>query len=183
MAGVDNFHEKTRKFGYLQGSSAGEGAKCILQGVKMNRGLLTIHSCPMALMRHVEWTIESVLGDVQVDWRNQPLLPGSHRAVVEWRANRELSATLASKLKSWHYLRFEINECNNLFRYTPDLGLHRITIDEMGNMLLTEHQIRHALATSDDHMRDELNVALGTEWEGELEPYRGVDLRAQLRAI
>ncbi|MFM2128066.1 MAG: hypothetical protein RIQ86_579, partial [Actinomycetota bacterium] len=25
----------------------------------MNRGFLTIHSCPMALIRHVEWSIES----------------------------------------------------------------------------------------------------------------------------
>ena len=151
----------------------------------MNRGFLTIHSCPMALIRHVEWSIESVLGRVQIDWRNQPLAAGTQRTQIEWRANKDLSAELASALKSWHYLRFEITSGNQMFRHTPDLGMHRSRIDEMGNILLTENQIKFSLAKSDDAMRESLDVALGTEWEVELEPFRGVDLQeiAQLRAI
>ena len=151
----------------------------------MNRGFLTIHSCPMALIRHVEWSIESVLSRVQIDWRNQPLAAGTQRTQIEWRANKDLSAELASALKSWHYLRFEITSGNQMFRHTPDLGMHRSRIDEMGNILLTENQIKFSLAKSDDAMRESLDVALGTEWEVELEPFRGVDLQeiAQLRAI
>jgi len=151
----------------------------------MNRGFLTIHSCPMALIRHVEWSIESVLGRVQIDWRNQPLAAGTQRTQIEWRANKDLSAELASALKSWHYLRFEITSGNQMFRHTPDLGMHRSRIDEMGNILLTENQIKFSLAKSDDALRESLDVALGTEWEVELEPFRGVDLQeiAQLRAI
>ena len=151
----------------------------------MNRGFLTIHSCPMALIRHVEWSIESVLGRVQIDWRNQPLIAGTQRTQIEWRTNRDVSAELASALKGWHYLRFEIASNLQLFRHTPDLGMHRSQIDEMGNILITENQIKFSLAKSDDAMRESLDLALGTEWEVELEPFRGVDLQeiAQLRAI
>ena len=151
----------------------------------MNRGFLSIHSCPMALIRHVEWSIESVLGRVQIDWRTQPLAAGTQRTNVEWRSNKDLSAELASALKSWHYLRFEITSGNQMFRHTPDLGMHRSQIDEMGNIQITENQVKFALSKSDDEMREALDVALGTEWEVELEPFRGVDLQeiAQLRAI
>jgi len=151
----------------------------------MNRGFLTIHSCPMALIRHVEWSIESLLGPVQIEWRPQPLVAGTQRALIEWRSNKDASAELASLLKSWHYLRFEINYGNQLFRHTPDLGMHRSQIDEMGSILITENQIKFALTKSDEEVRELLDVALGTEWEVELERFRGVDLQeiAQLRAI
>ena len=151
----------------------------------MNRGFLTIHSCPMALIRHVEWSIESLLGPVQIEWRSQPLVAGTQRALIEWRSNKDTSAELASLLKSWHYLRFEIIYGNQLFRHTPDLGMHRSQIDEMGSILITENQIKFALTKSDEEVREMLGVALGTEWEVELERFRGVDLQeiAQLRAI
>lgn len=156
-----------------------------------NRGLLTIHTCPMALIRHVEWSIQSILGPVTIKWRNQPLVAGTQRTQIEWRRNQvkdssEIKDTeLASALKSWHYLRFEITSASQLFRFTPDLGLHRASIDEMGNILITENQVKSSLAKSDDLMRESLDVALGTEWDMELEPFRGVDLQeiAQLRAI
>lgn len=151
----------------------------------MKRGVVTIHSCPMALIRHVEWSIESILGRVEIDWRTQPLVAGTQRTQIEWRSAKDISAELASALKSWHYLRFEINFGNQLFRHTPDLGLHRSQIDEIGNILLTENQVKAAMNKSDDLLREALDVALGTEWEVELERFRGVDLQeiAQLRAI
>jgi hypothetical protein len=139
----------------------------------------------MALIRHVEWSIESVLGRVQIDWRNQPLVAGTQRTQVEWRSAKDISAELASALKSWHYLRFEIAFGAQLFRHTPDLGMHRAQIDELGSIQITENQIRFAMTKNDDQMREALDVALGTEWEVELERFRGVDLQeiAQLRAI
>ena len=41
------------------------------------------------------------------------------------------------------------------------------------------------MSKSDDEMRELLDVALGTEWEVELERFRGVDLQeiTHLRAI
>ena len=139
----------------------------------------------MALIRHVEWSIESILGNVAINWRNQPLDAGTQRTQVEWRSNKDLSAELASALKSWHYLRFEITYGGEFFRHTPDLGMHRSNIDEVGNILVTENQIKFAMSKTDDSMREALNVAIGTEWEVELERFRGVDLQevAHLRAI
>ena len=149
------------------------------------RGTLTIHSCPMALIRHVEWSIESILGRVQIEWRNQPLAAGTQRTQIEWRSTKDLTSELASALKSWHYLRFEITAASQFFRHTPELGLHRAQIDEIGNIQLIENQVRLALSKSDDEMRELLSVALGTEWDIELERFRGVDLQevTHLRAI
>jgi hypothetical protein len=63
--------------------------------------------------------------------------------------------------------------------------MHRSRIDELGSILITENQIKFALTKSDEEVRELLDVALGTEWEVELERFRGVDLQeiAQLRAI
>ena len=156
----------------------------------LNRGVLTIHSCPMALIRHVEWSIESVLGTlmgrVQIDWRTQPLVAGTQRTQVEWRSAKDLSSEMASALKSWHYLRFEANSESETYRFTPDLGLHRAAIDSLGSILITENQVRNALENFDSEgTRELLNRALGHDWELELEPYRGVDLQeiSHLRAI
>ena len=149
------------------------------------RGTLIIHSCPMALIRHVEWSIESIIGNVEIEWRTQPLAPGTQRALIEWRSTKDYSSQVASALKGWHYLRFEISYGNQMFRHTPDLGMHRSQIDEIGNILITENQIRFALAKSDDDLRETLDKALGNEWEVELERFRGVDLQeiSHLRAI
>ena len=163
----------------------------------MKRGILAIHSCPMALIRHVEWSIESVLGNdlstqssranhiINFRWRNQPLIAGTQRTEVEWRSKIDYTSELASALKGWHYLRFEITFDNQLFRHTPDLGLHRATIDEFGNICITENQIKSAMSKTDQLMREQLDVVLGTEWEMELERFRGVDLQEieHLRAI
>ncbi len=151
----------------------------------MKRGFLTVHSCPMALKSHVEWAIESLLGPIQLNWRNQPLAAGTMRTQVEWRSDKNLAMPLASTLKGWHYLRFEITFESDFFRFTPELGLHRATIDQFGSILITENQIKSALSKTDEDMRQALDVALGTEWEVALEHFRGVDLQeiAELRAI
>lgn len=151
----------------------------------MNRGFLTIHSCPLALVRHVDWAIENVLGRVEISWRSQPLAAGTKRTQVEWRSKDDLAANLASALKSWHYLRFEIQSGSHFFKFTPELGLHRSTIDELGNVLLNENQVKFAMSKTDDAMREMLDVAIGTAWEVDLERFRGVDLQevAHLRAI
>ena len=149
------------------------------------RGSLTIHSCPIALVRHVEWSLQSITGIQTFNWRNQPMVAGAQRMQLEWRRGKDLVPEVVTALKSWHYLRFEISYGSQLFRHTPDLGMHRAHIDEIGSIQITENQVRFALAKSDDEMRDALDVALGTEWEVELERFRGVDLQeiAQLRAI
>ena len=150
------------------------------------RGLLTIHSCPVSLIRHVEWSLQSITGISNFAWRNQPLVPGAQRLQIEWRCGKDLIPEIVVALKSWHYLRFEANSESEIYRFTPDLGLHRAAIDSLGSILITENQVRNALENFDSEgTRELLNRALGHDWELELEPYRGVDLQeiSHLRAI
>ena len=154
-------------------------------------GHLTIHSAPTALRQHIEWGINSLLGSPQnFMWRDQPLAAGTSRTSLEFRAPRASAAKIATALKNWYYLRFEVHELDQgggeLFRCTPELGIHRATLDAAGNIQVSENQISKALSHFDDlELRENLELALGKPWDLALEPYRGVDLQevARLRAI
>jgi hypothetical protein len=158
---------------------------------KRYAGLLTIHSAPSALRQHIEWGLNAILGYTgEYTWREQPLAPGTLRTIIEYRAPLGTAAKIATSLKNWHYLRFEVQEfCNEgaeLFRFTPELGMHRALTDGTGSILISENVIRKSLATFDDlEIRENLEVALGSAWELALEPMRGVDLQEvqRLRAI
>ena len=154
-------------------------------------GLVVIHSAPIALRQHIEWGLNSLLGTPQnVYWRDQPLAAGTVRATLEFRAPLGTASKIATALKNWHYLRFEVSELGShggeIFRCTPELGIHRAKVDEVGTIYVNEDVIRKALAHFDDlEIREKLEVALGTQWDEALEPYRGVDLQEvqRLRAI
>ena len=146
-------------------------------------GLVTIHSAPSALRQHIEWGLNSLLGaPTSIFWRDQPLAPGTVRSTLEFRAAIGTAAKIATALKNWHYLRFEVSEVGEhggeLFRCTPELGIHRATIDPVGSILISESVLRSALAHFDEiEVRNKLGLALGIEWDEALEPYRGVDLQ------
>jgi hypothetical protein len=154
-------------------------------------GHLTIHSAPSALRQHIEWGLNSLLGTPQsYTWRDQPLAAGTSRTTLEFRAPRGVAAKIATALKNWHFLRFEVHEIDHsggeLFRCTPELGIHRAVIDGAGNILISENQITKALSHFDDlELRENLEAVLGKPWDLALELYRGVDLQevARLRAI
>ncbi|WP_217565564.1 DUF3145 family protein, partial [Micrococcus sp. GbtcB5] len=75
------------------------------------RGVDHILSAPTALCPHVEWALSSVLGPATtVEWEGQPVAPGQHRAEVHWTAPAATGARLASALRGWPHLRFEITE-------------------------------------------------------------------------
>jgi hypothetical protein len=153
--------------------------------------LVTIHSAPSALRQHIEWGINAILGQPQnYIWRDQPLAAGTIRTTLEYRGEAGLAAKIATALKNWHYLRFEVQEFGKdggeYFRFTPELGIHRANIDAAGSILISENVIRKALASFDDlEVRENFVLALGEPWEEALEPMRGVDLQevARLRAI
>lgn len=156
------------------------------------RGFLTIHSAPSALRHHIDWALQGALGNwIKPIWNTQPLLPGTFRTQLEFRAPQGAAAELASILRSWHYLNFEIIEGNDnggeLFRFTPELGIHRSIVDQSGAVLLNENQLSAMLATSFDEETIRTGIAglLGNSWEIELEPFRSVDLQElpRLRAI
>jgi len=154
-------------------------------------GLVVIHSAPSALRQHIEWGFNSLLGAPQnIFWRDQPLAAGTVRTSLEFRAPIGTAAKIATALKNWHYLRFEVSEIGasggELLRCTPELGIHRAQVDEVGTILISEDVIRKSLENFDElAIREDLERSLGKEWDEALEPYRGFDLQEvqRLRAI
>ena len=157
----------------------------------MLAGDLRIYSAPKALLRHIQWSLNEIFGyPVELNWEAQHLAPGALATQLQWRELKPVASKIASTLKSWHYLRFEVQEfCSEgaeLFRFTPELGMHRAFTDGTGSILISENVIRKSLATFDDlEIRENLGLALGSQWDQALEPYRGVDLQEvqRLRAI
>lgn len=146
-----------------------------------SKGYLAIHSAPSALTRHIQWAVANLLGrSVLLMWRSQPLLTGTYRATCEWRDRTGTGAELASVLRGWHYLRFEIREEESdatvLYRFTPELGIHRAVLDASGSVMLTENQVTSALTLNDDELRESLVRSLGKAWDLELEQFRRVEL-------
>lgn len=151
-------------------------------------GVLTIHSSPSALRTHIEWALHNLIGTpVALNWKTQPHAAGTYRTTLEFRDRSGLAASMTKALRSWHYIRFEVQEMDGdrgqLFRFTPDLGLHRADIDAMGSILINETSLHNALSQSFDEesLRFALNKTLGTEWDAELDIYRGVELQEALR--
>jgi hypothetical protein len=156
------------------------------------RGFLTIYSAPSALRHHIDWAIQSVLGNwIKLSWSQQSLVPGTFRTQLEFRDRAGASSEIASALASWHYLNFEVIESGEplgeIFRFTPELGMHRAAIDQSGAALLSENQITQCLAKSfdEDSLRESIAKSLGTPWENQLERFRSADTlaTAHLRAI
>ena len=156
------------------------------------RGFLTIHSTPSALRHHIDWAIQAVLGTwVKPTWSPQPLIPGSYRTQVEFRDRQGAAAELASSLRSWHYLNFEVIENTDnggeLFRCTPELGIHRALVDQAGAVILSENHLGAVLKNSldEESIREGIASLLGSSWDLELDRFRSADLQeiAHLRAI
>ena len=146
-----------------------------------SRGFLVIHSAPSALCRHIEWAVANLLGrSVELIWKPQPLLVGTHRTTCEWRDRIGAGAELASALRGWHYLRYEIREESQesrvLYRFTPNLGIHRAVLDSAGSVMITENQLSSALVLDDDSLRESIEHSLGSAWDLELEQFRRVEL-------
>ncbi|MDN5890421.1 MAG: DUF3145 domain-containing protein, partial [Yaniella sp.] len=75
------------------------------------RGVLYVHSAPAALCPHIEWAVGAALGaQEQLEWEAQPAAPGTYRAEINWMAQQGSGAKLASSLRGWAHLRYEITE-------------------------------------------------------------------------
>ncbi len=156
------------------------------------RGALTIHSAPSALRTHIEWALADILGvTTRCEWTPQMLKAGTFKCTLTWRDRAGVAAAIASVLRSWHYLYFEVQEDSNsggeLYRFTPELGIHRAVTDLSGAILVNENQINEILRNSFDEESIRLRIALtlGNDWENELERFRGVNHQefSHLRAI
>jgi hypothetical protein len=90
-------------------------------------------------------------------------------------------AALASALRGWEHLRFEVTEDaspgvdGGRFMHTPDLGVFYSAMDTLGNTVVPEDRIVYALevaAGDPEEISRELRLALGRAWDEELEPFR-----------
>lgn len=146
------------------------------------RGVLFVHSAPRALCPHLEWAAGAALGfAVNFSWQDQPVLPGSLRAEYEWSGPVGSGAALASALRGWEHLRFEVTEEASpggdagRWMHTPDLGIFYAAMDSLGNTVVAEDRIVYALevaAGDPGEITRELRLALGRAWDEELEAFR-----------
>jgi hypothetical protein len=151
------------------------------------RGVVYIHAAPPALCPHVEWAVGGVLGiRVTLEWTPQPTAPGSFRAELSWQADPGTASKLASALRDWMHLRFEVTEEPSAgaegerYSSTPTLGLFHATTGVHGDIMIREDRLRTALAraASDDaadpatSVMQEMQALLGKAWDDELEPFR-----------
>lgn len=146
------------------------------------RGVLYVHSSPRALCPHVEWAAGRALGRaVNFDWIDQPVLRGAKRAEFSWEGPQGTGAAIASALRGWEHLRYEVTEDAGLgtdggrWLHTPDLGIFFAQTDTAGNVVIPEDRIRYAMevaGTNALELHRELRVALGQAWDDELEPFR-----------
>jgi hypothetical protein len=145
------------------------------------RGVVYVHSTPLAVCPHVEWAIARVLTvPVSLPWTAQPLDPGARRAECGWTGRPGTGAELAMALRQWPMIRFEITEepspgaDGERFMFAPGHGLFRGTTGAAGDIQLGEDRLRAIMAGArgPEALAHALDRALGTAWDAELEPYR-----------
>src|SRR3954453_5070376 len=146
------------------------------------RGVIYIHSAPRALCPPLEWAVGRPLGRaVNFDWNDQPILSGSRRAEFYWEGPAGTGAALATAIRGWEHLRFEVSEDptprsdGGRWMHTPGLGIHYAQTDTAGTVASGEARGRYALEVSAadllERQRD-FEVALGAGRDEELEPFR-----------
>lgn len=154
------------------------------------RGVVFVHSSPRALCPHVEWAIGAVLdARVSFDWTPQPAASGMYRAETSWVGPAGSGARLASALRGWNHLRYEVTEeasrgvDGGRWSHTPELGIFHAQIDVHGNMVVPEDRVRSAMMHLHDPQRmgRALELALGQAWDDELEPFRYAGAGAPVR--
>ena len=146
------------------------------------RGVLFIHSAPSALCPHVDWAVGGVFGaPMRLDWTPQPVERSTYRAEYSWVGPTGTAARLASALRGWQRLRFEVTEEATgsteaeRYCYTPTLGVFHAVTGLHGDIMVPEDRLRHALLVAADggpDLRSALDELLGRSWDSELEPFR-----------
>ncbi|MFL6024889.1 MAG: DUF3145 domain-containing protein [Marmoricola sp.] len=146
------------------------------------RGVLYVHSAPSALCPHVEWAAGGVMGvGVSLSWTPQPAQAGAYRAEYSWSGEAGTAAAVASALRGWNQLRFEITEDPTSstegarFSYTPDLGVFHGVMGLHGDLMIPEDRLKAAViraALGETTIELEIDKLLGKPWDDELETFR-----------
>ncbi|MFB0838860.1 DUF3145 domain-containing protein [Arthrobacter sp. FW306-05-C] len=150
--------------------------------IATTRGVLFVHSAPTALCPHVEWAVGAVVDKrTDLEWTAQPAAPGMFRAELSWTGAPGTGSKLASCLRGWAHLRYEVTEepsqgvDGGRWSHTPELGIFHAVTDVHGNIMVSEDRIRYAYesgAGDPSAVYHELSLALGEAWDEELEPFR-----------
>jgi hypothetical protein len=155
------------------------------------RGVLYVHSAPSALCPHVEWATAGVFGaPVSLSWIPQPAAAGTYRAEFSWQAEAGTAARIASALRGWRQLRFEVTEEPSAgnegarFSYTPALGVFHALTGVHGDIMIPEDRLKAAMsaaAQGETTLEIELVQMLGGPWDDELETFRHAGEGAPVR--
>jgi hypothetical protein len=159
------------------------------------RGVLYVHSAPSALCPHIEWAAGGVLGSaVNLDWTPQGAQSGSYRAEFSWTGESGTAAAIASALRGWQQLRFEVTEEPTAsgqggsegarYSYTPALGIFHAVIGVHGDILVPEDRLKAAVVRSslgESALDIEIDRLLGKPWDDELETFRHAGEGAPVR--
>lgn len=165
--------------------------KTISSSTPLTRGVLFVHSAPSAMCPHVQWAAASVLGGtVDLAWSSQPAEPGTYRAELSWQAPVGTGSALASALRGWEQLRFEVTEEPTAgsegarYSYTPDLGVFHAVIGVHGDIMIPEDRVKACWIKArlgEVSMDTALDGLLGTAWDEALEPFRHAGEGAPVR--
>ncbi len=157
------------------------------------RGVLFVHSSCTAVCPHVEWAASAVLGaPVSLQWSPQPAEAGTYRAELSWQAAPGTAGRLASALRGWDRVRYEVTEDASplvegaRYCYTPALGIFHAMTSTHGDIVVPEDRIRAVLrgagatlaiggdgvGTGPTALFSALRDLLGAAWDEELEPFR-----------
>lgn len=155
------------------------------------RGVLYVHSAPRALCPHIEWAAAGVLGGrVSLDWTKQPASPGTWRAELSWQGAVGTASKLASALRGWQLLRFEVTSEPSAtaegerYSCTPGLGIYHAVTGLHGDIMIPEDRLRAAVARAsagESDLEAEISRLLGKPWDDELEPFRHAGEGAPVR--
>ena len=157
----------------------------------MTCGVVFIHSTPAALCPHIVWALESALGQpLAMDWARQPQGNRLLRSEVSWAAEAGTGSRVASALRGWDNLRYEVTEepspgnDGSRWSYTPSLGIHHAWTSATGDAVINEDRLRAAISVSNGDptkLTHELDRLLGRAWDDELEPFRYAGAGASVR--
>ncbi|CAN5180994.1 DUF3145 domain-containing protein [soil metagenome] len=148
----------------------------------VTRGVLYVHSAPSALCPHIEWAVAGVFGSpVDADWVPQSAEPGAYRCEISWQAEIGSAAKIASALRGWDRMRYEVTEEptpqseGGRYSYTPELGIFHAPTGLHGDLMIPEERLKSLMvsaARGETTLELGLDKILGRPWDDELEPFR-----------
>jgi len=152
-------------------------------------GQLYLFSVPMSVTSHLQWCVESfVTLAAPWHWMPQPMIAKSQRTELPFRSNLDNLPQLVSALFEFPNLYAEIirdpiaNGLAERWLIVPKLGLKRLDINEVGDVVIDENQLRSAMQSEGD-LATKISWLLAEDWERELEPLRISAANANARML